>query len=199
EAAGAVDRRAVAALAAHPERPEDEDHVAGARVGARLDRQRAAGRHQLLKDRSQLVRPLGDPAGLDDEDRVRGVDGQQGVDIGRVVGGDDRRMDIFGLHAPSLARAPGHIREMSIRVRLLVRRERAVVGANAAQLAEAVWQGLLPRALAPTRFRPLVDVWETAATVHARVELAGVPEGSLVVGVADDVLVVEGDRPWAAI
>jgi HSP20 family protein len=65
-----------------------------------------------------------------------------------------------------------------------------------ASVAEVVWEGLLPRAAAPTVWQPPVDVCETANEVHVKVEAAGLDEDELEVTLRDSFLIISGERPW---
>lgn len=57
-----------------------------------------------------------------------------------------------------------------------------------------VWRGDRLQLLAQGRWRPDADVYETAAAIEIRVDLAGVEESDLEVQLFEDALVVEGQR-----
>lgn len=57
-----------------------------------------------------------------------------------------------------------------------------------------VWQSDRLRLLAPVRWRPDADTYETATAVEVVVDLAGVEEDDFEIQLFDDALVVEGHR-----
>ena len=57
-----------------------------------------------------------------------------------------------------------------------------------------IWQSDRLRLLAPVRWQPDADVYETATAVEVVVDLAGVEEDDFEVQLFDDALVVEGRR-----
>jgi HSP20 family molecular chaperone IbpA len=54
----------------------------------------------------------------------------------------------------------------------------------------------LPLPLAEPRWRPPVDLYETSRATIVKTELAGMTEEDFQIALYDDVLVVEGTRPW---
>ncbi len=63
---------------------------------------------------------------------------------------------------------------------------------------EVVWEGFLPRTLAPAYFRPSVDLSETATELRVIVEIAGLADDAYRIAVDRGVLVISGERPWEA-
>jgi HSP20 family protein len=69
-----------------------------------------------------------------------------------------------------------------------------VVGTSHTWVVGDVWQSDRLRLLAQNRWRPGVDVYETATALEVVVDLAGVEENQVDVELYEDALVVEGDR-----
>jgi len=82
------------------------------------------------------------------------------------------------------------------RRQVIIRYARTSGAALEPSLLEVVWEGFLPRALGPPRFRPPVDVFETPDALLVTVEIAGVADDGYQVVLRDNVLVVNGERPW---
>ncbi len=53
-------------------------------------------------------------------------------------------------------------------------------------------------ALARPEWRPPVDYWETADELAVKVEVAGMSEEQFEILVYEDILVIQGERPWHA-
>jgi HSP20 family molecular chaperone IbpA len=69
-----------------------------------------------------------------------------------------------------------------------------VVGAGQTWVFGDIWQSDRMRLLLQNRWRPDVDVYETAATLEILVDLAGVDEDDFEVHLFADALIVEGHR-----
>ena len=69
-----------------------------------------------------------------------------------------------------------------------------VVGTLQTWVVGDVWRSDRLRLLVPDRWRPDVDVYETATSLEVVIDLAGVAEDDVDVALFEDALVVEGDR-----
>lgn len=58
------------------------------------------------------------------------------------------------------------------------------------------WNAHVPMPLARPHWTPPVDFFESADSLFARVEVAGMVEGDFKVSLAGQVLVIEGERRW---
>lgn len=63
-------------------------------------------------------------------------------------------------------------------------------------LVDDPWKGRVPLFAARPQWRPPFDLYETGAALSVKVEVAGMDEEDFEITLYDDILVVEGVRPW---
>ena len=81
-----------------------------------------------------------------------------------------------------------------MRYRRLAYRYTMVVATGAPQLQHPLWLTGVRTGLAPQRWRPNADVYETESAVVILAEVAGMNEDDIDVQLFDDVVLIEGNR-----